>query len=89
MLAADPKQRLPLTSFVESEIFNDVATKSLVFLQHILDKDDQTKAIFFKGLTTIIGQFSPRILEFKVRSQFFFSILFNDFLKRKFCWLGF
>ncbi len=67
MLAADPKTRLPLSSFVESEIFNDVATKSLVFLQHILDKDDQTKAIFFKGLTTIIGQFSPRIMEFKVR----------------------
>jgi SCY1-like protein 2 len=69
MLAADPKTRLPLSSFVESEIFNDVATKSLVFLQHILDKDDQTKAIFFKGLTTIIGQFSPRIMEFKVIPQ--------------------
>lgn len=66
LLAADPRTRLDLLQFLDSEYFDDILTKSLNFLTHILEKDDQSKGLFYKGLVTVIGQFSSKILLQKV-----------------------
>ncbi|KAM9960114.1 hypothetical protein ACTFIW_009239 [Dictyostelium discoideum] len=61
ILLGDPMLRGDLENFIRSSFFQDVLTKTLLYLANISQKEDESKLQFFRGLLRIVQQFSPRI----------------------------
>lgn len=66
LLVVDPSKRLTAAGFLQSEFFNDLTIRVLHYISHILEKDDRSKADFFKGLLTALPQFELTVIERKI-----------------------
>jgi SCY1-like protein 2 len=66
LLVVDPSKRLSAASFLQSEFFSDLTIRVLHYISHILEKDDRSKADFFKGLLTALPQFELTVIERKI-----------------------
>lgn len=66
MVTVNPKSRIDAKQFIGSEYFNDISIQSIVFLSTLLEIDNSKKAAFFKGFFTVVGNFTPRIIESKI-----------------------
>ncbi|GAM17573.1 hypothetical protein SAMD00019534_007480, partial [Acytostelium subglobosum LB1] len=61
ILLGESSLRGDLDSFIRSAYFQDVKVKSLVYLTNIVQKEDESKLQFFRGLFRILSQFSERM----------------------------
>eukprot|EP01133_Synstelium_polycarpum_P006778 gene6778-7880_t len=61
ILLGEPGLRGDIDSFHRSSYFSDIKVKSLVYLANIVQKEDESKLTFFRGLLRIINQFSHHI----------------------------
>ncbi|EGC29995.1 hypothetical protein DICPUDRAFT_158338 [Dictyostelium purpureum] len=61
ILLGDSSLRGDLDNFIRSSYFNDTLTKTIVYLQNITQKEEESKIRFYRGLLSIVQQFSPRI----------------------------
>ncbi|KYR01027.1 SCY1 family protein kinase [Tieghemostelium lacteum] len=61
ILLADPGFRGTLENFFKSGYFQDILTKSMVYLVNITQKEEESKLQFYRGLLNIMTQFSARI----------------------------
>lgn len=66
MLSSNPSQRPTIAQLREAPYFTDVLTRTLTYIERLLEKDDQSKAEFFRKFNSAIGQFSKKILWKKV-----------------------
>jgi SCY1-like protein 2 len=66
MLSSNPALRPTLSTLISTPYFNDVLTRTLTYIEHLLEKDDQSKAEFFRKFGSAIPQFSKKILKDKV-----------------------
>ncbi|EGG23779.1 SCY1 family protein kinase [Cavenderia fasciculata] len=61
ILLGEPSLRGDVESFVRSAYFSDVKVKSLVYLANIVQKEEESRLQFFRGLLRILTQFSSHI----------------------------
>jgi SCY1-like protein 2 len=66
LLSVDPRRRMGIRDLLQSSYFNDINIRSIAFLNSLMEKDDATKASFFKGFLTLLPNFTPRIIQQKV-----------------------
>ena len=66
LLRINPSERAHTQRFMSSSYFQDTSIQALAFLSSLLEIDNGKKAAFFKGFASIIGNFTPRIVEMKV-----------------------
>ena len=66
LLSINPRSRADSSRFMSSPYFQDVSMQALAFLSSLLEIDNGKKAAFFKGFATVLGSFTPRIVETKV-----------------------
>ena len=66
MLSTSVLARPVIKTVAESGYFNDVMSRTLSYVEHFLEKDDQSKAEFFRKFVTAVPQFSKKILHDKV-----------------------
>jgi len=80
LLTIDPAKRWTAQQILASEFLNDMSVRVLKFLASIVEKDDRSKAEFFKGLQTALPHFPLAVVEKKVRADpvdRFLIIVFN------------
>tara|TARA_R110002050_G_scaffold60009_3_gene133463 strand:- start:2395 stop:3267 length:873 start_codon:yes stop_codon:yes gene_type:complete len=76
LLSVDPNKRMTAQEFRESTFFQDPKLHTLLFIEHIYDKDMTKKAAFFRQLHTTLDDFSDKVLIEK-----FLPVIMNVLLK--------
>ena len=66
LVTVDPRRRMGIRDFLQSAYYNDINIRSIAFLGTLMEKDESTKASFFKGFLTLLPNFTPRIIQQKV-----------------------
>eukprot|EP01094_Clydonella_sp_ATCC50884_P013960 TRINITY_DN2427_c0_g1_i3.p1 TRINITY_DN2427_c0_g1~~TRINITY_DN2427_c0_g1_i3.p1 ORF type:complete len:416 (+),score=107.04 TRINITY_DN2427_c0_g1_i3:49-1248(+) len=66
LLTVDPRRRVGVNDFLKSPYFNDINIRALAFLASLIEKDNATKAAFFKGFVNLVPNFPRRLLMQKV-----------------------
>ncbi|ORY45271.1 kinase-like protein [Rhizoclosmatium globosum] len=66
LLKQSPQQRLSLASFQSSPYFDNLLVSTITFLETIVEKNQVTKAQFFKGLVQILPQYSMKTVNRKI-----------------------
>ncbi|KAJ3297471.1 hypothetical protein HDU79_003553 [Rhizoclosmatium sp. JEL0117] len=66
LLKQSPQQRLSLSSFQSSPYFDNLLVSTITFLETIVEKNQVTKAQFFKGLVQILPQYSMKTVNRKI-----------------------
>lgn len=65
-----PSERMSLDELLSIPFLNDILTRTLVYVDHLLEKDDRSKVEFFRQFASAIPQFSSKILRDKVKFDF-------------------
>lgn len=66
LLSQNLEKRYTPAQLLELPYFNDVSIRTLQYLHGILEKDDKSKAEFYKGLKSTFSSFSHNVLEERV-----------------------
>eukprot|EP00741_Cyanophora_paradoxa_P021502 tig00021357_g20758.t1 len=66
LLSHAPKNRPDAKTFLSSAYFNDVLFKAIRYLDTLLERDNNSKAQFFKALLTLLPKFEQKIAIQKV-----------------------
>ncbi|KAJ1650626.1 Protein kinase domain-containing protein ppk32 [Dispira simplex] len=66
LLARDPKQRMTLDAFQNSQYFDNVLMSTIKYLETLCEKTRDNKILFMEGLLRILPQYPERVLKRKI-----------------------